>query len=488
MRLAVDVRDFGAIGDGRTVCTGAINRAIEHAVTEGIGLVVVPPGTYVTGTVVLRSNLVLELRPGATLLASPDPAEYPDLPLRGDFPRHLLRGAASHHHFLYAEGCENLILRGGGTLDGNVAAFTPGWETKQPFTWTGAKDRPFVPMLEFLRCRDLRLEGITIQNSPGWTCHLCLCDRVWVQGVRLYNYVFAGNSDGFDVDGCHDVIFTGCHIETGDDCIVLKNFPDTRSTERITITGCVLRTLCAAVKIGTESWHDFRQIVFGSCVVSESSRAFQITCFDGATVEDITVHDLVVDTNTGNLMNRPVHIDLARRHTGFLPGVSAETAPPMGRVRRVNIHDLICRTDGRLILSAADGGVLEGVTLRNITMVYPWVEDPQALPAETDSLQCSASCPEARLARAAVVVRNASDFVLENLQVAWPEGPVPEDFKAKYSKGALYLDPRAQGQTPPFAAVWGRQLRRARIDVPGVTASVAGTKAVDVEGDDVQVR
>jgi Glycosyl hydrolases family 28 len=480
-----DITDFGAIGNGRTSCTEAINEAIRQVSGGEGGTVRVPAGVYITGTVFLESNLRLELAPGAVLLASEDPGDYPDIPRKPTFPPHLNRGQEMQHHLLYAEGLQNVTICGSGAIDGNVQAFTPNWDTKKPYTWTGASQRPFVPTIEISNCQDVRLEDVTIRNSPGWTCHLVCCDRVWITRVRLQNYVFAGNSDGFDVDGCRDVFFTNCHITTGDDAIVLKSFPNTRSCERICITGCIMETLCAALKIGTETWHDFRQIVFTDSIVTRSNRAFQITVLDGATVEDVTVRGLVVDTNSSNLFNRPIQIDLWRRHRGYLPGVTEDDVPPMGRVRRISMSDLTLRTDGRILLSAAPGRMLEDISLRDIRIAMPWIEDPAELPDDADPLQGSASCPEMRKARAAISAENIDGFLVENVNIAWPADPPGEDFQPKYKNGELIRDPRKDFEpVPPMSVLWGKNLRRAAIR-PGQAASFRDAEDLRLDGCDL---
>jgi hypothetical protein len=462
-----DVTEFGAVGDGRTVCTEAINQAIREVSQAGGGTVYVPPGTYVTGTIFLASNLRLELAGGATLLASEDHDQYPDIPLTDTFPPHLGRGQEIQRHLIYGRDLDNVTIRGAGVIDANVRAFTTNWDNKPPYTWTGAGKTPFKPTIDLSYCRDVRLEDFTVRNTPGWTCHLACCDRVWVTRVRLDNYVFSGGSDGFDVDGCRDVYFTNCHIKTGDDAIVLKSFPNTRSCERIVITGCIMETLCAALKIGTESWHDFRQIVFTDSVVTRSSRAFQITVLDGATVEDVTVRGLVVDTNSSNLFNRPIQIDLWRRHVNHLPGCDPDNAPPMGQVRRVSISDITLRTDGRILLSSAPGGMLEDISLRDIRVVMPWIEDPAELPDNADGLQGSLSCPEMRKARAVVSAENIDRLRLENLTVSWPTQPPGEEFQPKHQSGSLVRDPRKDFEPmPPMSLLWGRNLRRAVVTLP----------------------
>jgi hypothetical protein len=453
--------------DPEVPCTRQLNRAIEKAVKEGGGRLIIPPGRYVTGTVFLRSNLTLELAAGAVLVASDDIAEYPELPLNAGFPVHLRKGdLMQRRHLLVAEDAEHVTICGTGVIDGNMEAFAPGWKDRPPFTWRGPSSRFFVPTLEFLNCRNLRLRDFTVCNSPGWTCHLCRCDEVRVEGVTLLNDLYAGNSDGFDVDGCRDVWFTGCRIETGDDCIVMKSNPLTRSCERIIITNCILRSTCAAVKIGTESWHDFRDIRFSNSIVHGSNRAFQITCLDGATVEDIIVEGLSVDTNSTNIFNRPIHLDLAKRRKGFIKG--SEGQHRLGRIRRVAFSNLNIKTDGRLLFTAGDGARLEDISLNDVRLIYPWIEDPETL-GDADLLQGSASCPEARGAKAAIVAQNIDRLQVRNLSIRWPSEPPQGGLLPKYQDGKSVRDPcREFHPMPNFAPFQGIGLREEQLHLNGV--------------------
>jgi hypothetical protein len=447
-----------------TPSTALINEAIERLATRGGGTVQIPPGRFLTGTIFLRSNISLELAAGAVLTASADISEYPPLPLNAGFPEHLRKGEnPQRRHLLVAEEAENVTLCGQGIIDGNMAAFAPGWELRNEFAWTDPSRRFFVPTLEFLRCRNVRIRGVVIRDSPGWTCHLCLCDEVRVEGVTLLNHLYAGNSDGFDVDGCHDVWFSRCRIETGDDCIVMKSNPLTRSCERIIISDCMLRSTCAAVKIGTESWWDFRSIQFTNSIVHGSNRAFQISCLDGATVEDVLVDGLQIDTDSTNIFNRPIHLDLGLRRSGFLKG--RENERRLGKIRRVSISNLSIRTDGRLLLTAGDGGRLEDVSLCNLRLAYPSIEDPAASKG-ADLLQGSSNCPEAVETSAAIVAQNIDRLDLSNVSVSWPDPASAESFRPKYRDGEVAKGVTIHSRRPPHFEIFrGIDLQDDRVEL-----------------------
>jgi hypothetical protein len=489
-QATVNVRDCGATGDGRTHDTEAIGAAIEQATQPGgPGHVLVPPGTYLTGTVRLQSHLVFELRPGATLMASPDPDQYPPLPVQPGFPDQHLRGRTHRRHLLCGDDLEDVRLCGGGAIDGNVAAFVPDYDNRPPFRWFGGQGRPFLPMVNFRRCRRLGIDGIRLGRTTGWTCHLDQCDGVTVRGVELENDLYAGGSDGFDVNGCRDVMFADCRITTGDDAIVLKSFRHGRGCERIAITNCVLRSTCAAVKVGTESFHDFRQITISNVVVHGSSRAVQLMSQDGATIEDVTVSNVVCDTNSGVNLNRPIHLDVHRRRHGHA-GADPSGSRPVGAMRRVTISGVTLATDGRILMTAADGALLEQITLRDVAMHLPWIEDPVAVRDLSDRMQSSPGNPDARLARAAVVAENVRDLALHNVTIRWPDGrPLPESYQPKYEGGQLVIDPRAaDAESPTFHALWARGITGGTIDMPGATASRDGVEPILLEDCDVVVR
>jgi hypothetical protein len=427
----------------------------------------------------LRSGTTLEIQTGATLVGSPNLADYP--------PAHPQHGDRHPHHFLIADQVENVTICGGGTLDGNGSAF---WEPPlHPRAWIVARPQRVSPMLEFRQCRDVRIENVTITHSPGWTVHLQECDRVWVRGVRLLNPLFGPNTDGFDINGCRDVLLSDCHIECGDDAICLKSTHDTRACERVTATHCILRTHCAGFKIGSETHHPIRQVVFSNSVVYRSHRLFGIWAFDGGQIEDVICANIVGDTNSGFLLNRPIQLDL-RRRDNFGPEAAAalghRAGDHIGQIRNITISNFLARTDGRILLTGADGGRLENITLDNVALTYPVLDDPAPRAAQAQSAQFANHSPAARAARAAVVAENIDGLHLSRLALRWPTGDVPRDWgdDLPADEASWRMDPRrvqaAAQNPPPFHAIWGRGLRDARLDCPAATASRAGLAAFDI--------
>ena len=188
-----DPRSFGAVGDGRAKDSPSVQRAIDACTATGGGIVYLGPGTYLCGTVVLKSNVTLYLEAGAVLLGSGDINDYQ--------PKHLI----------YASGAENVGLAGPGKIDGQGPAFwvhvnrppvpeSQVWSDAIHLDWTRKKYPS--PMVEFESCTDVNIADVFLCNSPGWTLRPFNCDRVHIRGVIIKNPVYSPNSDGIDPTGC----------------------------------------------------------------------------------------------------------------------------------------------------------------------------------------------------------------------------------------------------------------------------------------------
>lgn len=474
-RAILDVRECGAVGDGKTLATAAIQRAIDALSEKGGGVLRFAAGTYLTGSLRLGSNLAIEVLPGATILGSPRIEDYP---LAG------VERTENHddhgRHLFWGVGIDNVVFRGGGRIDGCGPSF---WEKREnPREWKPALPERVSPMIKILRGTNLRFENISIGNSPGWTINLFCCQFVWISNLQVINELFGANCDALDLDGCRDVSITNSQFFCGDDAICLKTTRYAQSCERITVSNCTIRTNCAAFRIGAETWHDFRHITFSNSVVYQSSRGVDIAMMDGAVVEDVVCTNLVIETNCGGPMNRGIHLELRENHGMFL----GNEAAPVGAMRRILLSNVTLVTDGRILLTAADGGMLEDITLRDIAMSLPWIEDPVAVKDKSDPFQNSNFNPDARLARAACVVENARNFQLHNLTIRWPDGRVPANFLSKMEHGEVLFDPANRHEpVPAFHAFWGRGIRKGVLDLPLAESSEPSVEAVVLESCDV---
>ena len=433
---SISIVDNGARAGEKA--TRAIQQTIDQVHAAGGGRVVIPDGHWVSGTIRLKTGVTLHVSPNAVLQGSGDMADYPT-----DESRPLFQG--QRHHFIVAHEAENITITGGGTIDGNGPAF---WlDPQPPSRWYRAKRPRVSPMVEIRHCRRVVLDSITIRNSPGWTIHPYCCDDVTIRNVRVENNLYGPNTDGIDVNGCRDVFISDCKLTCGDDAIIIKATKDARSCERILVTNCVLTTNCIGVGIGQETESDVRQVTVSNCVMHHCHRMIGLGIWAGGTVEDVTITGCVGDTLETAPLARPIQLEV-KQHVGW--------DVPLGRMRNVQISNIVARTQGRVLLTAQEAGGIENVTLRDILLVYTGLEDADRLSppdGATGSSQYANQNLEARRQNAAVVVENLRNFVLDGLAVQWPESvEVPHSaLWARHLDGGLLNLQRAAGcgDAPP---------------------------------------
>jgi hypothetical protein len=359
-----DVRDYGASGLREENATQAIQAAVDACHRAGGGMVYVGPGEYTTGLIQLRDHVNLHLEAGATLLLSQD---------RGDFPN---RGRS----LIYAEGARNIAVTGRGTINGLAEYDYTGMRGQDPEIaeeidiarqagvelkrYYRSSERVNVYMFILNECTDVRLEDITVINSPLWTVRLNDCDRVFIRGVYIYSDLEKGvNADGIDIVSSSNVIISDSLIVTADDAIVLKTIPRNgrvKPIENVTVTNCILTSSSTAMMIGTETHADIRHVVFSNCVIRDSNKGFGINVQDGATVSDVIFTNITMDLN--------------RRHWNWWG--SAETfkfilkkrtpESKLGAIRDVVIDNVISHARGTSTITGHPERRLENIKISNL--------------------------------------------------------------------------------------------------------------------------
>lgn len=230
MKDIFDPRSYGAVADGRAKDTAAVQGAIDAAAAQG-GTVRLAGGTFVCGTLYLKSNVALEITNSATLLASPDIADY---------------GTDTHHNryrnepeldrcFLFAQDAENVTICGSGVIDGNAAAFPNAGSIYRPM------------LLRVLRCRNVRVQNLRLLNAAAWTTAFLDSDFIWATDLHIENHRNY-NGDGLDFDGCRHVWVRGCYIDGTDDnlCLQSSGLP----VQDVHISDCAFTSVCAGIRIG----------------------------------------------------------------------------------------------------------------------------------------------------------------------------------------------------------------------------------------------
>jgi hypothetical protein len=386
-----DVRTFGATGAGRTLDTHAIQKAIDAASSAGGGVVYFPPGKYLSGTLVLKSRVKLHLEAGAALCGSTNIADYN--------PRHLI----------YAKNVEDVVLEGQGTIDGQGDAFFD--KDMKPLA------RP-SPLIEIWDSRNIRILDLTIRNTPGWGIHPKNCDGVKIRGITLLNNLRAINSDGIDPDSCRNVIISDCHIEAGDDCIVLKTTSRGGAagpTENVVVTNCVLVSAASALKLGTESHGDFRHCLFSNCVIRDSRTGIALFAKDGGLMEGVRFSNIVMTTQRkwGQGVEWPIVLDIEKR--------TAESR--LSRIRDVSFSDITIHTQGRVLAAGMPESAIERLSFRNVHMRVTGYEKVEGVRKPRGGRVSAPAVNDYGSTPAALIFAHIRGLSVENLDLDWPDGP-----------------------------------------------------------------
>ena len=297
--MTCTILDFGAVGDGKTLNTGAIQSAIDACTASGGGCVVIPAGKYLSGTICLKSNVELHLESGAELISSLDPADMPDL--MGDFDDDNRDTGWEGGCFLLARHAENVTISGSGRIDGRGREVfyedaDDGGSHESPL-----KVRGYRPRMSFLEdVKNLTVRDVTFYDAAFWTLHMAGCRDVLIDGIRIENNERGPNNDGIDPDCCQNVIIRGCVIRCADDAIVVKTTaPMTKKygpCANILIADCILRSHSSALKIGTETWGDIHHITMHDCILEDCTRGIGVWSRDGGRIHDIVIHHVSGNT------------------------------------------------------------------------------------------------------------------------------------------------------------------------------------------------
>ncbi len=465
---------FGAVGDGQTLDTAAIQAAIDACAGAGGGTVYLSAGHYVTGSLFMKSNTTLYLDAGAVLLGSERAMDYPVV-------AHRWEGVSRETHAPLIGGTdvENVAICGRGTIDGRG---TMWWEKHR----ARALDHPRPRLVSFGRSRNVLIEGCTFANSPSWTIHPYECDHVTVDKVTIVNPPHSPNTDGINPESCRNVHIANCHIDVGDDCVTIKSGTEEEGRDRlmpcenITVTNCTMVHGHGGVVIGSEMSGDVRNVVIANCVFVGTDRGIRLKSRRGrgGVVEDIRVSNLVM---TGVLC--PFIMNLY-----YGPGawgaerIADKSAWPVDegtpRFRRIHFSHITAREVqyAAAFLYGLAEMFIEDVTFEDVAI-------SMAVDAEAGNPAMAPGIPPMR--RAGLHARNVRRLRLRDVEIADQVGPAltVEDAVEVEVSGGMTRTPDAEGPVIQLRNVDGAFIEGCR--APGgmfLRLEGEGTRGVVLRG------
>lgn len=358
------------------LATPAIQRAIDACAAAGGGTVRLGKGDYVSGTIDLRSGVMLEIAAGSRLLASTSLADYP--PRQARRPTVMDSNMGMNQSLIFAEGCERIGLSGGGTIDGRGTQDNfPGEQT------IGATPgRPFL--IRMLDCQHVVIRDLRMRDSPCWMQNYLNCENLIVDGIHVENQA-NHNNDGLDIDGCRRVIVRNAFINAEDDGLCFKGASQ-RPGENILVENCQFYSSCNALKFGTDSQGDFRNVLVRHVVLGgpaadmrsvkrrKADGGISWESVDGGTLERIVVHDAKIVR-----AESPLFLILGDRGR-VRPG---QPRPPAGKLRHI-VYDRISGDDngmrGSFFIGIPERRI-EHVLLRDVDLTMAPATGPVPDPA-----------------------------------------------------------------------------------------------------------
>ena len=424
--VTLNVKKFGARGDGKTDDTGSIQAAILCC--PEYGRVFVPAGIYRIRNLFLKSNLVLDLGKGAVLQAFQGREDYPVLPgiiqsydkkedyNLGSWEGNPLDTMAS---ILTGISLEHVLICGEGTIDGGGDFET--W-------WVSNINRipPYRPRVIFLnRCRNVVIQGITIQNSPSWNIHPYFSENIRIYGITLKSPDHSHNTDGIDPESCSNVEIAGVHFSVGDDCIAIKSgkiYMGKRyrqPSENIVIRQCLMERGHGAVTIGSEIAGGVRQVMVSQCVFSNTDRGLRIKTRRGrgkdSIVDEINFSRITMDgVKSPFIVNSFYYCDPDGKsdYVATQEPVAVDERTP--EIRNLSFSEITCKNAHHTGISiyGLPEKKIESVSMKNILITYH--QD-----AKEGKAAMMRECSPTR--RQGIFVRNVKKLILQNVEVLGAE-------------------------------------------------------------------
>ena len=426
------VTDFGAVPDGKTVNTQSIQSAIDACAIEGGGIVLFSGGDFVTGTMVLRSNVVLEVKKGTRILGSLNIKDYPDQV--EEYVSIMSEFYEFRQSLIYAEKVSNVGIIG----DGEIYFRGEKEHFKSPESIGKVIDRPLG--IRMIQCKNVVLKDIRLTNSAAWMQNYLLCENLLFDGITVMNHANY-NNDGLDPDGCKNVIVRNCMINAEDDAMCFKG-AGSMITENILIENSTFLTSCNSLKIGTDTQGSFRNIIARNITLGgipdsieaiegkdhSASTGITLATVDGGIVENILIEDVEI-----NHARCPIFLRIGNRGR-VIKGVEK---PSPGKLQHIVIRNVTGERNARQgsMISGIENHWVQDVKISNMNISMVGGGTKEMADAEVE--EKVDGYPDAQefsingLPAYGFFVRYARNIEFENISVT----PTSEDHRSIFEKG-----------------------------------------------------
>jgi polygalacturonase len=379
------ITQYGAVSDGKTLNTQAIQKAIDAAFKNKGGQVIFPKGKFLSGSIVMKSNVTLYFEEEAVLLGSTNPKDYLNMAFEGR-PLSPKNDDNSQMALILAHKANNIAIKGKGTIDGqglqlalNIDSLHHAGVAIDP-KYSLRRNRPNETMrpklFRFSQCDSIFIEGLKVGEASCWGLSFELCSNLTLDNLTIVNRSY-WNNDGIDITDCKNVKVVNCDINAADDGICLKSYYPGYYNDAIYIANCIIRSSASAIKFGTASFGGFKNVIIKDIKVFDTFRsAIAIESVDGGVIENIDVSNIDA-VNTGNA----IFIRLGQR-TGDKPGSIKNVS-----LKNIKVQVPFGRPDSNYDLRGPEvdffhnpfpssivgmeGYTIENVVLENIEINYP---------------------------------------------------------------------------------------------------------------------
>lgn len=402
----VDITQYGAVGNGITLNTTSIQKAIDACNKSGGGKVIFPTGRYLSGTIVLKDKVTLHLQKNAILLGSTNVDDYQNIDPFADG-----LGTDVGWALLVAVDAKNIGIEGDGIIDGQGAQL----KAEQIKTDTRPEGqrwgrRPFL--LRIVRCDGVTVKDAALHYAAAWTSHYFQSKNILIENVKIESFGVAHN-DGIDIDGCQSVRIKDCDIVSGDDALCFKTTSSKMACSDIVVSGMRLKSNQGAIKMGTESMAPFENIKISDCYIYDTKNGgIKLLTVDGAHLRNIEISNItMVEVKT------PMLFRLGSRLSVFRKG--KDTQQPTGTFENVVIKNVKAKAADNAQLKPPSGILITGVPGHYIT-----------------------------------------NLTLENIEINLAGGGTPEDARHEVPEAInQYPEVKTFGPILPAYGVWARHVK-----------------------------